>query len=96
MSEDYEVIIEDIFPTREEIIKIFNKYIRENKWDANTPKGIQIDVKPEWKELLQKDGSIFWGYEKLGWKVMWYNQKYRTKPTRSWLSFKNPKYKGER
>ena len=96
MTDDYKVIIEDMPITREQMITILNKKIKENKWDANTPKGIQIDVKPEWKELLQKDGSIFWEYEKLGWKVMWYNQKYRTKPTRSWLSFKNAKYKGDK
>jgi len=96
VNEDYTIVIDDMPPTRAQMITILNKKIKENKWDANTPKGIQIDVKPEWKELLQKDGSIFWEYEKLGWKVMWYNQKYRTKPTRSWLSFKNAKYKGDK
>jgi len=96
MSEDYTIAIGDMPITREQMIKIFNKKIKENKWDANTPKGIEIDVKPEWKELLQKDGSIFWEYEKLGWKVMWYNQGYRTKRPRSWISFKNAKYKGDK
>lgn len=96
MSEDYTLIIEDMPPTRAQMIKIFNKKIKENKWKAKTPGGIQIDVKPEWKDLLQKDGSIFWDYEKLGWKVMWYNQRYSTKPTRSWLTFKDANYKGEK
>jgi hypothetical protein len=93
MSKDYKLIIEDMPPTRAQMITILNEHIRENKRDANKSGGIQIDVKPEWKELLQKDGSIFWDYEKLGWKVMWYNQKYSTKPARSWLSFKNAKNK---
>ena len=91
MSEDYTVVIDNMPPNRTQMITILNKNIKENRWKANTPNGIEIDVKPEWKELLQKDGSIFWGYEKLGWKVMWYNQEYRTKPNRSWLSFKNAK-----
>jgi len=96
VNEDYTIVIDDMPPTRVQMITILNKKIRENKWDANTSKGIEIDVKPEWEEILQKDGSILWEYEKLGWKVMWYNQKYRTKPTRSWLSFKNAKYKGKK
>ena len=96
MSEDYTLIIEDTPPTRAQMITILNTQIRENKRDANKPGGIQIDVKPEWEDLLQKDGSIFFDYEKLGWKVMWYNQKYSTKPTRSWLSFRNEKYKGDK
>ena len=96
MNEDYTIMIDDMPPSRSEMIKIFNKKIKENKWKANTPEGIQIDVKPEWKDLLQKDGSIFWDYEKLGWKVMWYKQEYSNKPTRSWVSFKNAKYKGDK
>ena len=96
MSEDYTVMIEDMPPTREEMINILNKIITEKRQDANTPKGIEIDVNPEWTHLLQNDGSIIWAYEKLGWKVMWYNQKFRHKPTRSWLSFKNAKNKGKK
>ena len=96
MSEDYTVVIDDMLPTHEQMVTILNKRIMDNKYDANSPKGIEIDVKPEWIEILQNDGSILWKYEKLGWKVMWYNQKYRTKPTRSWLSFRNSKYKGDK
>jgi len=95
MNEDYTIVIDDMPPTRVQMITILNKKIGENKWGANTPKGIEIDVRPEWEEILQNDGSILWKYEKLGWKVMWYNQKYRTKPTRSWLSFRNAQYKGK-
>ena len=96
MSEDYTVMIDNMPPDRTQMITILNKKIRENRSEANTAEGIEIDIKPEWKELLQKDGSIFWGYEKLGWKVMWYNQEYSNKPTRSWISFKNAKYKGDK
>ena len=96
MSEDYTVMIDNMPPDRAQMITILNKKIRENRSEANTAEGIEIDIKPEWKELLQKDGSIFWGYEKLGWKVMWYNQEYSNKPTRSWISCKNAKYKGDK
>jgi len=96
---DYSVLIEDLDElepiTKEQLIKIFNNKISLNRRLANTPKGVEIDILPEWKEALQNDGSILWEYEKIGWKVMWYNQEYRTKPTRSWLSFKNAKYKGD-
>ena len=94
--DEYKIIIEDMPPTREDIIRKINKIIRENKFEANTPKGIEIDVPPEWKDILQNNGSILWEYEKIGWRVMWYNQGFRNKPTRSWLSFRNPNNKGVR
>jgi hypothetical protein len=96
MNEDYTIVIDDLPPTRTQMITILNKRIRGKRLGADTPKGIEIDVKPEWKDILQKDGSILWEYEKLGWRVMWYNQNYRTKPTRSWLSFRNAQYKGDK
>jgi len=96
MSEDYKVLIDDLSPTRDELIGLFNDAIKANKQQANTSKGIEVDVKPEWEEQLKADGSILLEYEKLGWRVMWYVEKYRIKPTRSWLSFTNAEYKGDK
>jgi len=99
--EDYSVLIEDIMEdkpkliTKARLIKIFNNKISLNRNLANTPKGIEIDVHPAWEEILQTDGSILWEYEKIGWRVMWYKESYATKPPRSWLSFRNAKYKKE-
>ena len=98
---DYEVFIEDIRDspkdiTKSQLITIINEKI-SSQWSSRDYTGtVEIDVRPEWKKILQDDGSILWEYEKLGWQVMWYNQKYRTKPTRSWLSFKNTKYRGKK
>jgi len=94
--DDYDVYIDDLFVedkpiTKEKMIKILNKEIRAKSSLIKTSKGIEIDVLPEWEKILLEDGSILWSYEKLGWKVMWYNKEYQTRPTRSWLSFRNSK-----
>jgi hypothetical protein len=102
MSEwdDYKVLIddlelEDLTPiTKSYLIEIFNEAIKINPNAANTKLGVEIDVKPKWKQLLQDDGSILRDYEKIGWRVMWYRQKHSNGSVREWLSFKNPKYKG--
>jgi len=98
--EDYKVLIddlelEDLTPiTKSNLIEIFNGAIKVNPTAANTKSGVEIDVKPNWKQLLQDDGSILRDYEKIGWRVMWYRQKYSNGSVREWLSFRNPKYKG--
>ena len=96
MKDDYELFIDDYKPTKDELIKIFNEHIRANAQAANTVKGIEIHVLPEWETTLNDDGSIIRAYEKRGWKVMWYKVHSegpaRGKLVRSWLSFRNPTY----
>ena len=63
---------------------------------ARTMKGIEIDVKPEWSDLLEKDGSIIRSYEKAGWKVRWW-QTHEDGPAtgrllRSWLILQDADY----
>ena len=99
--DDYDVYIDDLFVednfiTKEKMIKILNKEIRTNSAFVDRDKGIEVEVLPEWETILLEDGSILGSYEKIGWRVMWYNQKFRTKPTRSWLSFRNAQYKGDK
>ena len=99
--DDYDVYIDDLFVednpiTKEKMIKILNKEIRAKSSLVDNDKGIELDVLPEWEKILLEDGSILRSYEKLGWRVMWYKQGYRTKPTRSWLSFRNTQNKGDK
>jgi hypothetical protein len=59
-----------------------------------TPKGIEVDIPPDWQDFLLKEYSILDEYKKIGWKVMWY-QKHSDGPglgklLRSWVSFRNP------
>ena len=99
---DYKVLIEDLEDppkdiTKSQLIAIINKKIKENKRGADTSKGVEIDVKLEWKEVLQKDGSILWEYTKLGWKAMHYQQRdQKGNIKREWLSFKSLNYKGKK
>jgi hypothetical protein len=78
---DYEVEISDLeisdfeerVTTRSDIVKEINRIIKRDMKMSKTLKGIEIDVKPEWEDLLLKDGSIIRSYEKAGWKVRWWN-----------------------
>ena len=71
--DDYELFIEDYKPTRQEIIKIINKKIKENRAETKTHKGLEIDVPDSWVETLSNDAAILYDYGAAGWKVMWYN-----------------------
>ena len=94
---EYEVFIEDLVCPEEtdikrgDLIKIINKELGKG-WARET----KIEVKPEWKKILREDGSILWSYQKLGWKAMHYQQQKSDGSCYEWLSFKNPKYKGEK
>jgi hypothetical protein len=94
--EEYDVEVSDINNpevTRKEIIKEINANIKKDMKLSRTHKGIQMDVKPEWSDLLLEDGSILRSYEKVGWKVRWYNTHSegpaRGKLLKSWLVFQS-------
>ena len=91
MSNEYDLIIEDVEPTKVSIVKAINLVLRKEMKKARTPKGIELDVDPSWSELLLKDGSILRSFEKAGWKVRWMQTHAegpaRGKLVRSWLQF---------
>jgi hypothetical protein len=81
---------------RREMLEEINSAIKMNMKMSRTVKGIEIDVKPEWSDLLLEDGSIIRSYEKAGWKVRWY-QKHSDGPAtgkllRSWLCLQDAQY----
>jgi len=101
---DYTVLIEDMEDletsekeiTKFELIQIINKRLGKKWTSEDWSKGIDIEVLPEWKKLLQEDGSILWEYTKLGWKAMQYQQRdQKGNIKREWLSFKSSNYKGK-
>jgi len=99
---DYKVLIEDLeVPekdlTKAELIGVINKEISKG-WSAEFSKdAIEIEVEPEWKNILREDGSILYEYTQLGWKAMHYQQRDQEKKIkREWLSFKSLNYKGKK
>jgi len=102
---DYTVLIEDMGDleisekeiTKFELIKIINERLSK-RWTADEySNGREVDVQPEWKNILREDGSVLGEYTKLGWKAMHYlhrDQKGNIK--KEWLSFKNLNYKGKK
>lgn len=108
---DYEVLIDDLdveladldepasLWTKASIQQAINRAIRERPEDTRTPKGLELEVSQEWRDILSADGSILWDYKKLGWKVMWYNTHSlgpgRGKLLRSWLSFRDQNFISE-
>jgi len=101
MTDDYEVVIEDIGivdvtidVTKNELIEILNKKLSQSWTTGEHEDGFDIPVEPEWENVLKEDGSILYEYTKLGWKVLHMQQtKQDGSVRRQWLSFKNPKYK---
>jgi hypothetical protein len=99
--DDYDVYIEDLFvedlkPTKLEMRKIINEAIRNDRAATRTTKGLEIDVKDAWVDVLQSDGSILYDYQKMGWKIMWYNT-HSDGPAqgtliRSWLSIRDKRH----
>jgi len=104
MKNEYEVLIEDLNIPEENIIKMsnilkrtirrtINKRLRSNLAETRKEKGLEIDVPPEWEDILHKDSTLLGDYEKIGWKVMWYNTHSqgpgRGDLVRSWLSFRS-------
>ena len=101
--EDYEVDISDLETatpveiTKDYLINVLNEKIRDSYSLANSPTGIEVDIKPEWEKPLREDGSILWEYTKLGWKAMHYKKTNQSgKVVRNWLSFKSLNYKGKK
>ena len=97
--EEYDIEISDLEETvitRSDIINGINRAIKKDMKLSKTIKGIEIDVKPEWSDLLEKDGSIIRSYEKAGWKVRWWNTHEDGPATgrllRSWLIFQDADY----
>ena len=97
--EEYDVEISDLEEvklTKNEIVKEINESIKSGMKFARTLKGIEIDVKPEWYDMLLKDGSIIRSYEKAGWKVRWWEQHEDGPATgkllRSWLCFQDAQF----
>ena len=100
--DDYEVTVSDLEPykpsdvTKPHLINIFNKKISEHWSQENSVKVLEIDVRPEWEKILREDGSILWGYQKLGWIVFHYHTQKKNGTVRSWLKFSHPNYKGRK
>ena len=76
---------------KEEIVSEINMTLRENMNLSRTNKGIRLDIPQEWNDLLLKDGSILREYEKIGWKVRWFQTHSegpaRGKLLKNWLNF---------
>ena len=104
MKNEYEVLIEDLNPPKDKKIEVanvlkktisrtINQSLRARSAETHEPKGLEIDVDPEWEDILHNDSSILRAYEDAGWRVMWYNQHSlgpgRGDLVRSWLSFRN-------
>ena len=93
---DYTVSFAGTPSTKPEIVKEINAVIRRDMKMARTLKGIEIEVKPEWYDLLLKDGSIIRSYEKAGWKVRWWEQHEDGPATgrlmRSWLCIQDSQF----
>lgn len=81
---------------RNEITTEINAIIKRDMKMAKTIKGIEIEVKPEWYDLLLEDGSIIRSYEKAGWKVRWWEQHEDGPATgkllRTWLCFQDAQF----
>jgi len=99
---DYEVLITDLEPPKPkdldkgQLIRIINEKLRKNWTPQDRSIDLEIDIEPEWKQILREDGSILWDYQKLGWKAMHYKKTNQEgKVTREWLYFKHPHRKGE-
>ena len=103
---DYDIKIDDLFLEDEEVLSdieiekkiksAINKALRTRPEDTRSPKGLEIDVPPEWTDVLQRKGKIIGGYEDVGWKVIWYNL-HSLGPgegdlVRSWLSLRDRRY----
>ena len=103
MTDDYEVIIEDLEigdvildVTKNELIEILNKKLSRGWTAGEREDGLDIPVEPEWENILKEDGSILYEYTKLGWKAMQYQQTdQKGNVKRRWLYFKNLNYKGK-
>ena len=99
--EDYELLIEDLeLPTKDltksELIKIINERLSKRWTEDEYSNGREIDIQPEWKNILRDDGSVLWEYTKIGWKAMQYQQTdQKGNVKRQWLNFKNLDYKGK-
>ena len=81
---------------KKEMVMEINAIIRKDMKMARTLKGIEIEVKPEWYDLLLEDGSIIRSYEKAGWKVRWW-EKHEDGPAtgkllRSWLCIQDAQF----
>jgi hypothetical protein len=76
---------------KKEIMAEINQTLKENMSLSRTVEGIKLDVPSEWNDILLEDGSILRAYEKIGWKVRWF-QKHSEGPARgklikNWLHF---------
>jgi hypothetical protein len=104
MKSEYEVLIEDLNPPEDKTIKMshalkrtiqrtINKRLRSNLAETLKEKGVEIDVPPEWEDILHEDSTLLGDYEKIGWKIMWYNRHSlgpgRGELVRSWLRFRS-------
>lgn len=104
MKSEYKVLIEDLNIPEENTIKMshvlkrtirrtINKRLISNLAETLKEEGVEIDVPPEWVEVLQDDSTLLGDYEKIGWKIMWYNRHSlgpgRGEIVRSWLRFRS-------
>jgi len=99
MSDDYDVLIDDLFEvlhsSRKEIITGINQKLGKSWSDEDHMNGVEVEIKEEWKKTLEEEPSIIYSYEELGWNVMQYKQSHNNGTTYEWFRFKNPKYKGK-
>tara|TARA_R110000824_G_scaffold79466_3_gene200185 strand:+ start:600 stop:929 length:330 start_codon:yes stop_codon:yes gene_type:complete len=103
--EEYDIKIDDLFLEDEEVLSdieiekaikgTINKALRTRPEDTRSPKGLEIEVPPEWTDVLGRKGKILGGYEDVGWKVMWYNLHAlagKGNLVRSWISIRDRRY----
>lgn len=100
---DYDIDIDDLFvdeldevELESRIRKHINEQIRMRAAETRTPKGLEIDVPPEWQNLLATKAKILYSYQEAGWKIMWY-EKHSQGPgegdlLRSWISIRDRRF----
>jgi len=106
--DDYEILIDDLYleevDATEEATRLLkaaiqrtiNEAIRADPEQTRTPKGLEMDVCDEWREIMTKDSSILYDYQAIGWKIMWYNTHSlgpgRGDLVRSWISIRDQSF----
>tara|TARA_Y100001938_G_scaffold150473_1_gene241550 strand:+ start:263 stop:544 length:282 start_codon:yes stop_codon:yes gene_type:complete len=80
-----------------QIMSTINQALNRHKNLAHSPKGIEVDIQPEWYSTLKEEPEIIYQYEKVGWNVRWMNVHSegpcKGRLVRSWLTFWSGKYK---
>ena len=88
--------MKDNAPIKITIQNAFNKVLKKAWTFEDYQQGKEVELCNEWVVAIAQDASIFYDYEKLGWKVMQYQQQFSNGFIRQWVNFKNSNYKKRR